>query len=233
MIQNQTSRPPEKQFFPKSLNELFIVWLLAMMGFQLLGLLNQVGFLKDYTPYLQALFLMYFPIFLFYRQKRSLKIFETNLKELKKSLLTFLILSLAIFPLLQLLNHFFQAIAFNHHYIGGRHKDLFNFFLFHLLVVALPEEVFFRAYFQEEFHRLWKGRPWRILGASLGPAWIATCVIFAFSHSLMAYQWWHFAIFFPALAFGWLREKTGYITASILFHALSNTYAHWVFLNYK
>ncbi|MCB1214501.1 MAG: CPBP family intramembrane metalloprotease, partial [Deltaproteobacteria bacterium] len=77
------------------------------------------------------------------------------------------------------------------------------------------------------------GKPWNILGARLGPAWILTSLIFAFSHSLMTLQWWHFAIFFPGLAFGWLREKTGYLSAGILFHALSNTYAQWIFLNYQ
>jgi membrane protease YdiL (CAAX protease family) len=49
-----------------------------------------------------------------------------------------------------------------------------------------------------------------------------TCLIFAASHSIIAFRWWHFAIFFPSLVFGWLRDRTGGLVAPVLFHAASN-----------
>ena len=62
----------------------------------------------------------------------------------------------------------------------------------------------------------------------IGRFWGGTCSIFitaflfAAAHSFIQFAWWHFAIFFPAIIFGWLREKTGFVTASILFHVVSN-----------
>ena len=33
---------------------------------------------------------------------------------------------------------------------------------------------------------------------------------------------WRLGVFFPALIFGWLRERTGTIVPGTIFHALSN-----------
>ena len=54
------------------------------------------------------------------------------------------------------------------------------------------------------------------------PGWLLTCVLFAFGHSIVIFQWWHFAIFFPALVFGWMRARTGGVIAGALFHAWCN-----------
>ncbi|MFH1357919.1 MAG: CPBP family glutamic-type intramembrane protease, partial [bacterium] len=45
-------------------------------------------------------------------------------------------------------------------------------------------------------------------------------------------QWWHGFIFFPALIFGWLKQKTKTIWAGTLFHAACNLFAYWVALHY-
>lgn len=92
---------------------------------------------------------------------------------------------------------------------------------YHLFFVALPEEFFYRGYLQSRLDELWAPR-WRIAGALLGPGWLVTCLLFAFGHSLVQFQWWHFAIFFPSLVFGWMRARTGQIVAPALFHAWSN-----------
>ncbi|MBI3540840.1 MAG: CPBP family intramembrane metalloprotease [Deltaproteobacteria bacterium] len=90
--------------------------------------------------------------------------------------------------------------------------------LVQLFVVALPEEFFFRGYLQTILRRKYR----------LQVAIPIASLLFAFSHSVIALQWWHFAIFFPALVFGWLREKTGGLVAPILFHALSNVAVFWI-----
>lgn len=92
---------------------------------------------------------------------------------------------------------------------------------YHMFYVAIPEECFYRGYMQTRLDELWRPR-WRILGADLGPGWILTCLLFAFGHSLVQFQWWHFAIFFPSLVFGWLRARTDGIIAGAIFHAWSN-----------
>jgi membrane protease YdiL (CAAX protease family) len=40
------------------------------------------------------------------------------------------------------------------------------------------------------------------------------------------------AVFFPALVFGWLRQRTGGIGAPMLFHALSNSFTLYLAQSY-
>lgn len=88
------------------------------------------------------------------------------------------------------------------------------------LVVALPEEFFYRGYLQARLRDVWpSGR--RCLGVRLGPAFWLTAILFALGH-LAIFQVWRLSVFFPALIFGWLREKTGSILPAVIFHALSN-----------
>lgn len=93
-----------------------------------------------------------------------------------------------------------------------------------LLVVALPEEAFFRGYLQTRLDAAW-GRRVRFLGAELGVGWIVSAVIFAIGHWLTTPVPARLAVFFPALLFGWLRARTGGIGAGVLFHALCNMFS--------
>lgn len=92
---------------------------------------------------------------------------------------------------------------------------------YHLFFVAVPEEMFYRGYLQTRLDEVWAPR-WRILGATVGPGLLVTCVLFAFGHSLVILQWWHVFIIVPSLAFGWLRARTGGIVAGAMFHAWCN-----------
>jgi membrane protease YdiL (CAAX protease family) len=88
-----------------------------------------------------------------------------------------------------------------------------------LLAVALPEELFYRGWMQTAWSRSGPSR--RILGADLGPGFLATQALFAAGH-LMTLQPWRLATFFPGLLFGWLRARTGNVVAPAVAHALSN-----------
>ncbi len=92
---------------------------------------------------------------------------------------------------------------------------------YHLFFVAIPEEMFYRGYLQTRLDERWPPR-WHVLGAEVGPGLLLTCVLFAFGHSLVIYQWWHVFIIVPSLAFGWLRARTGGILAGAFFHAFCN-----------
>ncbi len=96
--------------------------------------------------------------------------------------------------------------------------------LAHLLVIALPEEAFFRGYLQTALDQVWPSRR-RILGASVGPAIPVTSLVFAIGHFLTAPDPGRLAVFFPSLVFGWLRARTGGIGAAVLFHAACNVFA--------
>lgn len=89
-----------------------------------------------------------------------------------------------------------------------------------LFVVAIPEELFYRGYLQTRLRDAWpQGR--RFFGARLGPAFWLTAVLFAVGH-LAIFQAWRLAVFFPALLFGWMRERSNSIVGAALLHGTSN-----------
>ncbi len=95
--------------------------------------------------------------------------------------------------------------------------------LVQLLVVALPEELFYRGWMQTSWARGAPERGVTVLGARLGAGFLWTQLLFAAGH-LVVLQPWRLATFFPGLLFGWLRARTGGIVAPVLVHALSNLF---------
>ncbi len=92
---------------------------------------------------------------------------------------------------------------------------------YHVFFVAIPEEFFYRGYFQARLNEVFPTR-WKVFGTWVGPGLLVAAVFFAFGHSLVTLRWWHFATFFPGLLFGWLRERTGSTLPGALFHAWCN-----------
>lgn len=101
--------------------------------------------------------------------------------------------------------------------------DLLTRIAVQLLVVALPEEMFYRGWIQTSWARTAPGQTVHFLGADVGKGFVATQLLFAAGH-LVVLQPWRLATFFPGLLFGWLRERTGSLTAPVLYHALSNVF---------
>jgi membrane protease YdiL (CAAX protease family) len=96
-------------------------------------------------------------------------------------------------------------------------------FIVQLLLVALPEEFFYRGYLQE---RLSEGMGRRRI-FQLGPIYltwpiIITSLLFAIGHVIIGWQAQRLLVFFPSLLFGFLRDRTDGITAPILYHAACN-----------
>lgn len=96
-----------------------------------------------------------------------------------------------------------------------------------LLVIALPEEVFYRGYLQSALDEVWKPR-WRVLGADLGPSLLVTSALFALGHLCTEFNVARLAVFFPSLVFGFLRSRTRGVGAGIVFHALCNLFASYL-----
>jgi membrane protease YdiL (CAAX protease family) len=90
-----------------------------------------------------------------------------------------------------------------------------------VLVVAVPEEVFFRGYLMARFEECWPSRR-RLLGAAVGWPLLLSSVLFALGHFAVDLSPLRLAVFFPALVFGWMRARSGSIAAGALFHALCN-----------
>lgn len=91
------------------------------------------------------------------------------------------------------------------------------------LVVALPEELFYRGWMQTTWKRSDPSRGVKVLGARLGAGFLWTQVLFASGH-LVVLAPWRLGTFFPGLLFGWLRERTGDISTGVTVHAASNIF---------
>jgi uncharacterized protein len=77
-----------------------------------------------------------------------------------------------------------------------------------ILVVAVPEEVFFRGYLMSRFELRWPSRR-RLLGAAVGWPLVLSSLLFAFGHFVVDLAPTRLAVFFPALVFGWMRNRSG------------------------
>jgi membrane protease YdiL (CAAX protease family) len=90
-----------------------------------------------------------------------------------------------------------------------------------ILVVAVPEELFFRGYLMSRLEDRWPSRA-RFLGTAVGLPLLLSSVLFAVGHFLVDLAPARLAVFFPALVFGWMRSRSGSIAPGALFHALCN-----------
>jgi CAAX protease family protein len=98
-------------------------------------------------------------------------------------------------------------------------------FLLPVLVYPVAEEVVFRGLIQELLHEyLGSGR--------LGPLSVAnllTSCLFTGLHFLHHPPLWAALVFFPSLVFGFFKERTAALTASIILHAFYNAGFIWLF----
>lgn len=100
-----------------------------------------------------------------------------------------------------------------------------------LLVIALPEEAFYRGYLQSALDEAFPPR-FRVLGAQLGPSVLLTSALFALGHLSTELSAARLAVFFPSLVFGYLRARTGGVGAGLIFHALCNLFASYLGQSY-
>ena len=90
-----------------------------------------------------------------------------------------------------------------------------------LIVVALPEELFFRGLLLSLLEKRFPPKR-RILGGGVGWALVLSSIGFALIHLPKDGDPRALATFFPALLFGWMRSASGSILASTVTHASSN-----------
>lgn len=114
------------------------------------------------------------------------------------------------------------------HYAGwaGVHApaltlSLAKFCAVQLLVVALPEELFFRGTLLKLLEQRFPPKR-RILGGGVGWALVISAAMFALIHLPKDGDPRALATFFPGLLFGWMRSATGSILASTITHGCSN-----------
>ncbi|MDB4943510.1 MAG: Abortive infection protein [Labilithrix sp.] len=101
-----------------------------------------------------------------------------------------------------------------------------------LVIIALPEEAFYRGYLQSRLDEALPQRV-RVLGAAVGPSLVVTSIIFALGHFATIREPARLAVFFPSLLFGWLRARTGGIGAGVAFHASCNVFSEVLGRGYR
>lgn len=106
----------------------------------------------------------------------------------------------------------------------------FELALAQLLVVAIPEELFFRGYLQGRLSEIWPtGR--RLFGVPLIPV-VVSSALFALCHFAVQWNPSTLAVLFPGLLFGWMRARSGSILPGALFHAACNLYIELLYLSF-
>lgn len=218
---------PERDMTKRGLaRELLVATAALIIAAHLLYAFRTISFVANALPIVVPLFFLYVPVLVIWKKGRKIDFLDRGVRSFLRSFVTFVVVALIVFPPFFLGAHVWQQWVFGAQFRGFTlPPNVLSTIFMHLVIVALPEEFYFRGYFQSTIDRILPRR-WSILGVKLGWGWIITSGVFAFAHTVVVYQWWHFSIFFPALLFGYLRERTGSITASILFHAVSNVLMH-------
>jgi membrane protease YdiL (CAAX protease family) len=193
--------------------------------------------LEEYGGALIAAGFIYIPAFVLWRRGETFASVGVDGRRPWPALATTLAAALVVFPL------FAVGFFFYHYLLFGKTpcfvpERLFSwpgwsaasvpglsgvvtFALVQLIMVALPEEIFYRGYLQSRLQSLLPGRL-VILGGDVGPAVIVTSIVFAVGHLVAIPSPHRLAVFFPSLLFGWLRNRTGSVVGPILLHAAAN-----------
>lgn len=183
--------------------------------------------LSNYLSLITACVLIYIPIIVLSQKKQKVDFIDIKIKGFFRGVKLSLFFSvLTLVPLL-LLAYLIPMMSFRDESIA----HYLEFTVYQFIMVALPEEFFFRGFLQNQLNLIFH-RNWKWFGVQVGPALIWTSVIFALSHSVISLQVWHPLIFIPSLAFGWLYEKNKTITASVIYHALCNILAYAILIHF-
>lgn len=224
----------------KATTKVLLVWGLA---FGALVLAFLAFGLSSTTKLVATAGFLYLPILAMRGRGEDLSDYGLTLRHWRQDLKLFLGLSLLIAPLffgaywgfLSLIPHLpADLAALISPYRPGAEvtftprlpPDFSQWVLDQTLVVALPEEFFYRGYIQTRLRDAWPGGR-RLFGARLGPALVVTALLFALGH-LAIFAVWRLSVFFPALLFGWMREKTGTILGATLLHAAANLFVRFL-----
>ncbi len=198
---------------------------------------------------LVAVLFLYVPVFFAWRRKEDLEHYGFHLEPLKRGLITAAIAIAIIFPIFVIGYFAFYEIACKSDLLANlvprgmcsRYGGIdavhapavsllgtpasqtlsLEFCAVQLIVVALPEELFFRGFLLGLLEKRFPPRR-RILGGGIGLALVLSAAAFAVIHLPKEGDPRALATFFPGLLFGWMRSATGSILASTVTHAGSN-----------
>ena len=205
----------------KALLEVTLVFVLVIGICKALHSFRSVPFIAQTLPVWAAALFLYVPLLILRRAGARPEEWGITLERLLLSMSMLLLFSLVFLPGYGLLFWLYRN-WWLHVPVGVTvPKDWLLLLGYHLLCVALPEEVFYRGYMQSRLNQAFTKRV-NLLTAPVGFGWFYTSFLFALGHFVISHRPEALATFVPGLLFGWLRERTGSIVASTAFHALCN-----------
>jgi uncharacterized protein len=194
-----------------------------------------------------AVTFLYVPVWIVWRRKEELHHYAFRVDPVKRSLAMAGTAAAVVFPIFVLGYFAFYEIACNSSLLanlvprnmcaqyGGldalhppavsilqspRTLSL-EFCAVQMIVVALPEELFFRGFLLGLLEKRFPPKR-RLAGGGIGLALVLSALAFALIHLPKDGDPRALATFFPGLLFGWMRSATGSILAPTLLHGSSN-----------
>ncbi|MFH0800115.1 MAG: hypothetical protein V2A66_08055, partial [Pseudomonadota bacterium] len=105
-----------------------------------------------------AILFLYVPIAVLWLRKRPVDFLDRGSRQYWRSVLAFGAAALILFPPFLAAAHGWQIFAVGmHNFQAAPFPNLLNFALVQILLVALPEEFFFRGYFQSAANAIFPG----------------------------------------------------------------------------
>jgi len=223
--------------------EALIAWAVAeALVSGLMQIHIKLPWIGDLGSALVAVLFLYMPVAVAWRRKEQLEDYGFRAEPVRRGLVTFGAAIAVIFPLFAICYFAFYEIACNSDLLAhlvprdmcsqygglsGVHAPsltwaLLEFCAVQLVVVALPEELFFRGMLLRLLEQRFPPKR-RVLGGGIGLALVLSSLAFALVHLPKAGgDPRMLATFFPGLLFGWMRSATGSILAPTLTHGACN-----------
>jgi membrane protease YdiL (CAAX protease family) len=190
---------------------------------------------------LVAVLFLYLPVYAAWKRGEDLDDYAFHAAPVKRGIVTALVALAVVFPIFVLGYFAFYEIACKSdllahlvphgmcsHYGGlaaihppALTGKLAEFCAVQFVVVALPEELFFRGFLLGLLEKRFPPKR-RFLGGGVGLALVLSAAAFAIVHLPKDGDPRALATFFPGLLFGWMRSSTKSILAGTLTHASSN-----------
>ncbi len=210
--------------------QVYMVYAIVMLA---IFAASRLSVLKPDLGIVVAALFLYTPVAVLLIKKQPPSLYGIRGKGMARSLARALLLAAIVFPLYAVgfslyMKHFYNLVlTFRPAWPAGTGRPL-GLALNGLLMVAIPEEVFYRGYMQSETGRR-DGRKISVLGARLGMSALITNALFAAGHLIVIPNVLRLAVFFPGIAFSWLRERDDNIAGPVVFHWLSNMLSLFLF----
>jgi membrane protease YdiL (CAAX protease family) len=178
-------------------------------------------FFSRNASFLAAAIFLYLPLIIIFIERGNPIDYGFGLGNIKSGILLYLLAMLICYP------PFIYGVFLWQRYIVGAEispgipPNFSALVITQFIIVALPEEAFYRGYFQSRLDHLFVQR-WCIFGTKFGLGLFLASFLFALGHVIVRGNILLINVFFPGVIFGFMRARTGSIAAGVALHATSN-----------